>query len=230
MTLLGVGYMIKYLAATVFAFVCTLAASAEFSIIRSYVHPVLIGKDTSVSGVKNILSSGSGIAVAPGYVLTAAHVVPQAIGSTLYLKTDTLHTAKVVKIDRERDLALLSTKVACPCTPIAKKVPSVDDEVYTVGFPLYLLYGTQVVTSGHVQGTYQGDTVSTTHTAPGGSGGGMYVKEDGEYRLAGIAIAIASTPIGPRALHLDQEQNWLMFSVPMPAIRDFLKGTPVTLK
>lgn len=222
--------MFKHLVAVVLAIASFAVAPAEFSVIRSYVYPVVVGKETPNPEIKNIVSSGTGVVVAPGYVLTAAHVVPQS-GAMTYVRTPkAMHTAKVVKIDRNRDLALLSAKVDCPCSPIIKKMPVVDDLVYAVGYPLYLLYNTQIVTMGHIQGTFESDTVSTTHTAPGGSGGGLYSKEDGEYRLAGLAIAIASTPIGPRALHLDQEQNWLMFSVPAPTIREFLKDTPVGVK
>lgn len=215
--------------------VCMAAASitagaAEFSVIRSYVYPVVIGQSTSAPDIQAVVSSGSAIVIAPGYAITAAHVVPATARElmSIHIKGK-LVRATPVKIDRERDLALLSLNIGCPCAPLGEKVPEIDDMVYSVGFPLYLMYGVQFVTSGTVQGVFQGDTVTTSITAPGGSGGGLFAKEGKEYKLVGLSVAIASTPLGPRLIQLEQEHNWISFSVTVNSIRAFLKGTAASV-
>jgi hypothetical protein len=137
---------------------------------------------------------------------------------------------RVVKIDRDVDLALVAaTEIKCPCAPLATYVEQ-DEDAWIVGFPKFLSHRTQFVTTGMIQGMLGGRVVASPTSAPGSSGGGLFVKHDGMYQLAGILVAIHGTPIGPRELGLDQETQWITFSVSATAIKTFLKGTPTEVK
>jgi len=207
-----------------------IAAAADYSVIRSYVYPVVIGQSTSTSDVQAVISSGSAIMIVPGYAITAAHVVPTTSRELMSIHVQgKLIRATPVKIDRERDLALLAVNINCPCAPLGGRTPNIDDLVYSVGFPLYLMYGVQFVTLGTVQGAFQGNLVSTSNTAPGGSGGGLFAKEGNKYKLVGLSVAIASTPLGPRLINLEQEHNWISFSVTINSIKTFLNGTAASV-
>lgn len=206
----------------------SLAHAAEFSVVRKYVLPVIVSQQGTQPGLEVVVSSGSGVVIASGYMLTAAHVVPDTPRESMYVLAGGRQLkAKPIKIDRTRDLALLSVAVACPCASISVVAPQIDEQVYSVGFPLYSTYRVQLLSYGLVQGVVQDNLVSTTVTAPGGSGGGLFAKVEDEYQLVGVTVAIASASLGPRVMNLEQEYNWLSFSVPVEVIRNFLRNTPV---
>lgn len=207
------------------------SVAADFSNIRKYVYPVVIGQPTNSVTVQAIISSGSAIIIAPGYAVTAAHVVPPTPREMMSIHHGgQLIRATPVKIDHDKDLALLAVNIDCPCAPVATRALELDDVVYSVGFPMYLMYGVQFVTTGTVQGAFRGNTVTTSLTAPGGSGGGVFAKENRDYKLVGIAVAIAATPVGPRVMNIEMEHNWITFSVTVSTLRQFLKGTSVALR
>lgn len=182
---------------------------------------------TNDSRPSTVTSSGSAVMIQPGYALTAAHVVPVSSLQSMYLIEDGKSIeATPVKIDRDRDIALLSLKLGCPCIPLATKAPAVDEQVYTIGYPMYLSYGVEFLTTGTVQGTAGGNLISTATTAPGGSGGAMFVRDGTTFKVGGITVAIATTTVGPTLLGYKNEYNWVAFSVPAPVVRAFLAGTP----
>lgn len=216
----------KLLLALLVCVLPSLAHPAEYSVIRQSVYPVIVHAS---AGPRNatVVSSGSAVMIDRGYALTAAHVVPESSSQSMYIITGKQSVVAVpVKIDRAVDLALLSVNIPCPCAILATHQPARDDDVWAVGYPMFLTYDVQFVTTGTVQGMFQGNIVSTANTAPGGSGGGLFSKEKTGYRLAGISVAIATTPIGPRLFSIEAERNWMMFSVPVSTIRSFLTGTP----
>lgn len=206
----------------------TYVQAAEYSSVRKYVYPIIVSQLSAQPGLEVVVSSGSGVSIANGYMVTAAHVVPDTPKESMYVLANGRQLkAKPIKIDRVRDLALLSVPVPCPCAPISIVTPPVDEQVYSVGFPLYSTYRVQLLSSGLIQGIVQDNIVSTTVTAPGGSGGGLFAKIGDEYQLVGVTVAIASASLGPRVMNLEQEYNWLSFSVPVEVIRSFLRNTPV---
>lgn len=207
------------------------AHGADYSVTRQYVRPAIISQVTSQPGYETVTSSGSVVVIAPGYAITAAHVVPETQNNTIFIFDGIrLVKAKPIKIDRVRDLALIAVPIKCPCAPIAYEIPSIDDPVVAVGFPLYTTYRLQLATTGTIQGSHNDNIVTTSTTAPGGSGGGLFAKVGDEYQLIGVAVAIASAPIGPRVMGIQQEYNWLTFSVPVSTIRSFLRNTPAISK
>jgi S1-C subfamily serine protease len=210
----------------------TFANAADYSVIRQYVYPVLISsvEAGALSGKSEVVvGSGSAVSVQSGYMITAAHVVPTNAANKMYvMRGDQLVRAVPIKIDRGLDLALLSVAIPCPCAPLAgPERIEVDSPIFTVGFPMYMTYGVQIVSQGNIQGNFQNNIVSTSVTAPGGSGGGLFTKLETQYKLIGITVAIATSPIGPRVMNLEQEHNWVSFSIPMSNIRTFLRGTQV---
>jgi S1-C subfamily serine protease len=203
------------------------STAADYSGIRQTVYPVIVHAPSGVRHDVNV-TSGSAVVLDKGYALTAAHVVPTSSRDEMIVITSKGSVKAVpVKIDRERDLALLSVDVSCPCAELAQKPIYVDDQVWDVGYPMYLTYDVQFVTIGTVQGWYRGNIVATSMSAPGGSGGGLFAKEGKKYKLVGISVAIATAPTGSHFFNGEQERNWMMFSVPITTIRSFLVGTPV---
>lgn len=210
-----------------------LSGAAEYSHLRNFVFPIMISSPSNANAAGNelIVGSGSAVLIQAGYMLTAAHVVPASPTNKMFVvRNEKLVQATPVKIDRSVDLALLAVDAICPCATLAgPERIEIDSPVLTIGFPLYMAYGVQLISTGNIQGQFQSNIVSNSVTAPGGSGGGLFSKLDSQYKLIGITVAIASSPIGPRVMNLEQEHNWVSFSVPASAIRTFLKGTSVKI-
>jgi S1-C subfamily serine protease len=85
---------------------------------------------------------GSGVVIAPGRILTNAHVVEQASEILLETNQTTLPIqAELVGIDPTRDLALLSTTdeafiAAHPPIPVLEGLPKEGSRVVVMGYPL----------------------------------------------------------------------------------------------
>lgn len=142
--------------------------------------------------IENI-GSCSGVVVSKGLVLTAGHCViaNEEDNATLPLfvvRDGWVYPTKVVKVDYQKDIALIAADIDCPCAPVSQFKPVADEKLYVVGYP----YGreinnTQIVTEGHYQGQMKnGDYITTVPAAPGNSGGGLF-NQYGE--LVGILVA-----------------------------------------
>lgn len=205
----------------------------DVSVIRDYVSPIIVGEKSSVSGATTkSIGSGSLIVISPTLAISALHVVENEhdeVGTKkefIVLRNGQPIPAQVLKKSKDADIALLKGNFQCPCADLGKVEPGVDEEVIAVGYPLYSLYKVQFLTRGNVQGTYNptGLLVSTTTTAPGGSGGGLFSKQDGKYKLVGVVVAIGALPSGHGLLQTEQMQNWITFSVPLSSINNLLNG------
>jgi S1-C subfamily serine protease len=164
---------------------------------------------------------GSGVVVAPEYVLTAAHVTDAALSGDLELKVrladgETLEYS-IEKSDATQDLALLHVD-SLDSPPIqwgdSDSLES-GDEVYALGYPLGLK--SLVLTHGIVSATNQvvdGSTYIQTDATlnPGNSGGPLV---DGDGKLVGINVRKAEM------VGIDGAG----FAVPGNAAREFLMGT-----
>lgn len=196
--------------------------AGQYSEIRSYVKPIIA---TPLEGAGSM--SGSGTVIAPGYILTVSHIIPEGSDKfNLFIGDRSIQypiKLKVLKIDREVDLALLSGDFQCPCAPISRLPLELDQDIYSVGFPLYTKYQTQYVSTGIVEKLNEGSIVSSLTSAPGSSGGGIFVKNNGKFELASVAMSIGVYQRGP----IIQLQNWITFSPGPEFIRDFLSDTPV---
>lgn len=200
--------------------------AAEFSVVRQYVYPIVV----TTNKTNAVFSTGSGVVIKEGYVVTAAHVSP-ALEQTAYVNQGGLKPARVVKVDMLNDLALLAVDVKCPCAPISvTSQVEIDATSYAVGFPLFLDYRLQILTPGLVQGLNNNNLITTTDTAPGGSGGGVFMKEKNTYKLIGMIKGVALLDIGPPVMKIGQLQTWFVISTRSTTIKTFLVGTPAEIK
>lgn len=153
----------------------------------------------------------SGVVVAPGFVLTAAHC---ATADALEIVSGSKPT--VVAIGDERlDYALVAYppgQALCPCARLASREADLDEPVLIVGYP----YGVaQIVTFGLSQGVQDNERmpygrrlITTAQVAGGSSGGGVFVFRDGEFQLVGVLVEGA---------------GHLSFAVPLADVRPFLE-------
>jgi hypothetical protein len=134
---------------------------------------------------------GSGVVVAVGYVLTAAHVADDVATYAPKVLRDGVEVPfAVVAIDRTRDLALFRLDTGA-ITPVAFPYPGSlrqGQDVVALGFPVGLrsVTFTKGVVSSPAQ-DYQGQTYIQTDAAinPGNSGGPLV---DNQGRLVGINV------------------------------------------
>ena len=206
--------------------VSAVSQAADFSVIRQYVFPIMVVSE--IDKKKNeaaIVSTGSVVILSPRYALTAAHVLDNK-HKAIFIVKDRPIKINMVKVDKEKDLALVEGDFGCPCATIGDVAPGLDQEIVIVGYPLYTSYGVQMVTRGHVQGLHMKRLITTAETTFGGSGGGLFTKQGNTYVLVGIVEGVGASPIGPPIVQLQQQHNWISFSVPVDAIREFVRGTP----
>lgn len=232
---------LKLIAAALVSAFSTLTWGADFTPNRQFVKPIIaFYQPESAQTVDKVTGkvtpvqagfSGSAVVIAPGYMLTAAHVVSHS-GLDLFIRGEgsDIRSVKPIKVDKELDLALLKVAIDCPCIQIATNMPPIDDPVVSIGFPYYLIYNVQLASEGRVQGYRGFQVVSTATTAPGGSGGGLFSKEDGVWKMSGVVTAIASSRIDGLPVDARQIHTWMAFSTGPKAIRAFLVGTPAALK
>ena len=129
----------------------------------------------------------SAVMVAPGVLLTAAHCEDNAkklSGSNLPIK--------FLRKDESRDLMLLQVAKGCPCVKMTFEEFVQDEPVVQIGYPE--ASGVQVLTEGRIQsavdlrkfGNYKQFAMSTAAGAPGSSGGPVFVKRDGQWKVGGL--------------------------------------------
>jgi len=189
-TLFVIGFSLAFTAGVAFG---NPADSENVSVARLYVHPM-----ASADGSE----SCSYVMVAPQTAVTAAHCVD---GVEMVVNG---RPVKVVRINKETDLALIAVNRGCPCAPMFFGALPVDTPVAVIGYPFYGLgaglYKVQIVTYGTVQGYLaDGSVAASVLVAPGNSGGGLFVRmSNGKWYLAGIASKLVSTMPGPSHLSI----------------------------
>jgi len=210
---------LRYFLAVVILSISPLKA-AEYSITRSYVRPIIIVAQGD--GV-----NGSMVVIAPGFALSANHVVEAAKQRKAPMVTLVGSIQKpltVVATDARHDLVLLTGEFECPCVSLGRR-PSIDDEVISVNFPEYIDTRTQVLSIGLVQGFLEEKMVTTTLATTGSSGGGLFIKQNGEYKLVGIVTHVGATTIDTSIVGLTayQQLQWFIHSTPVDIVKQFLK-------
>lgn len=158
---------------------------------RSTVHRIF---DASMGDDSN--SGGSGVMIAPRLMLTAAHVAKDRA----LLVGDARVPAKLLRIDEEKDLALLLVALDCPCAQLASAGPTVDTRMVAIGYPMSGAVEAQILTEGLFQGTTGAYSVLTAPIAPGNSGGGVFSWGGVTWVLNGIAVSMAGGQMGPFAV------------------------------
>lgn len=141
---------------------------------------------------------GSGVFVAPGLVLTAAHVVLNPSKRLdLRFNGGEIRPAEILWVSKERDIALLKAKGDdVSFARLRCDVPKIGEEVTMAGNPVGL---EEIIAFGRVAGDSRaiGDWKSvfviSGPVIPGQSGGAVY---DKDHNLVGISVGLALFPIG----------------------------------
>lgn len=165
-------------------------------------------------------AQGSGVMIAPGVMVTAAHVVTGAKDITV---GPNKARATVTRIDEKVDIAVLRVEMGCPCVPLADTQAEVDEQVVVVGYPLNSDVQRQVATYGRAQGVAGVHLVLTAAVAPGNSGGGVFIERDGQWRLAGVLVEVTCLPgwFGECVGHV----NHLSKAVELVTLRKFVEAS-----
>lgn len=159
---------------------------------------------------------GSAVVLLPGVVLTAQHVMVAAPKAKIGAGQAPASVIAITDGDLV-DLALVAYPVAeapCPCARLADYPARLDEPIYTIGHPGSR---TQIVALGTAQGTHDINQpgfhgrrlVATAWVSGGNSGGGVFVKRDGEYQLVGVLTE------GNATRHLS-------YAIPLEEIRAFI--------
>jgi S1-C subfamily serine protease len=156
-----------------------LAQAADAPIVEPSIADVFSRSAPAIVQVVVDRAEGSGVSVRGG-ILTNAHVVDGAGRITLYTSDSRTAEAHVVKLDRDLDLALLSTDLPLPTLDLAPpQGDRIGDQALVVGFPLGLREhgGAPILTTGHLSAIFDdnGRTLVQTDAAinPGNSGGAL---------------------------------------------------------
>ena len=125
--------------------------------------------------------TGTGVMVAPGFMVTAAHVVES--GDMMVDTGRGVTDMEVIYADQFNDLAVLKVELDCPCATLAEAQPVITSAVMAVGFPIGLPH--RVFTMGFIQAvdTADGTILHTANTVGGMSGGGLFNRAG---RLVGL--------------------------------------------
>lgn len=167
------------------------------------------------------------VVIAPKYAVSANHVVEAAKAHKAPMVTlvgSTRQPLTVVATDAPNDLVLLTGEFDCPCAPLGRR-PLVDEEIVSVGFPEYIDMRTQILSIGLVQNFLEQKMITTTLATTGSSGGGLFVKQSGEYKLVGIVTHVASSTIDTSLVGLTayQQLHWFVHSTPIDIVKTFLR-------
>jgi S1-C subfamily serine protease len=99
-------------------------------------------------------STGTGWMTPAGYIVTNYHVIEGAVEIKVISYNGTHHEATIYKGDKVNDIALLDIKAEnfeYPSIPIFKESASIGTDVFTLGFPMTDIMGTEVkFTSGKI--------------------------------------------------------------------------------
>ncbi len=127
---------------------------------------------------------GSGVVIADNLVLTAAHVITPGELVRIALEHSDYQNARLVAMDKQRDLALLSTRTG-EVRPVMVSEHGLGEfeDVWAMGYPLAL---DMAITQGRYQRHANGKLYTSAWITSGASGGGLVRCTQGVYELAGI--------------------------------------------
>lgn len=160
---------------------------------------------------------GSGVMIAPGRMLTSAHVITSGdLDDWKVWRNGVEHKVYEIEwVNEDVDVAVVGVILDCPCAEMIKGDPRPLQPTFTIGYPGNHVI--PVVTEGRWQGKDDKyiDLV-TSSAAPGNSGGGLFVKQNGKPRLAGIVKQLTGTDV--------RHQPWPLPLPPMQTPVYYLVG------
>ncbi|MBT8494032.1 MAG: serine protease, partial [Deltaproteobacteria bacterium] len=136
--------------------------------------------------------SGTCFAVGPRQVVTAEHVVRDAKVVEIMFEGRRKERARVVRVDRKSDMALLETSRRTPARLPIKPARSLElgDEIFTIGFPNPKSLGWEPKyaegTISALQSTRKGFLQTDLAIIPGNSGGAVVTRD-------GFAVGVVSS-------------------------------------
>ncbi len=181
--------------------------------------PNSVALDSVVRVTSEDGSHASGVVVGDDRVLTAAHAIDEDFKSFVRIN-DHLRSARIVMIDRAKDLAILAVRTgAIQPIPLGKENLDASATVWAVGFPRA---ESKTTSSGSFKVKAENDGALHT-TAPidsGQSGGGLISCERGRHVLAGMLRGFAAYVNGDHYVKIKNHS----VSVASVDIRNFLTG------
>jgi S1-C subfamily serine protease len=162
-------------------------------------------------------------------LLTDAHVIMNdaetapADGITVTVG-DSKVPAKVVKVDVKADIALLHVSTKLPTMRLLEREPIAGELELVIGYPLA---DQETATLGYI-----GAMDPKTHylgasgaVLPGNSGGGAFVLDGGEWRLAGLAESVRQyTMPQSRLIPVPAFAAQITEVIPVGMLMEFLNG------
>jgi len=154
--------------------------------------------------------------IAENLLLSAAHCVAGDTPKGMVLRQDgQLKAFTVTKIDEENDLALLTADVDGRIAEIQTYEPDTYSDVIAAGYPMG---AGLVITKGLWVGkffdsSYIGHMLASVNVGPGNSGGGLWTKESGRWKL--LAVVQFYAPAAPHVCGVSA----------IPTLKDFLRGS-----
>ena len=179
-------------------------------------------------------SSGSGVVLSPGRVLTNAHVVAGCTQLQV-VQDGQRHPARAIAQDARNDLALLE---AAPVAPrgrgalALRRTPVAGESIMVTGFPLAGLLGNDIiVTTGIVNsmagiGNDPGQIQVSAPVQPGNSGGPLLDKSG---NLVGLVVSKLNALRTAAAIGGDIAQN-VNFAIKPEVVRLFLEVNGLTMR
>jgi len=161
---------------------------------------LLAAKKSTVT-VRTATGHGSGFAIGEGdLILTNAHVVGQARHVTLITSEGLTLTAKVVKVSKGRDVALLKTTgLKLPPLHVNSLPLTTAEKVYAIGSPVEEQLG-GTITNGIVSGTRELDgylwVQSNAAINPGNSGGPLLNEKGSVVGISTEGIRLGGSQVG----------------------------------
>jgi len=170
------------------------AALTGFSPYDRYQYFYTAVKTVRMLELDNDGGAASGVVIAPGRMLTAAHLFG-GYDAWKVNDGDVKRTFTIEYIDPLTDVAVLSVPgIKCPCAPLARDTADQFSEVFILGYPLGAR--NPVLTDGRWQG--QATDYADLVTAPatyGNSGGPVFILEDGMAKVIGLVSSGMLQPV-----------------------------------
>jgi len=202
----------KFLAAVslvLFSSSCVPADNPEFEGLADTSYPLV-----DISG-KIYCSSTK---IGDNAFLTAAHCLENPMGGLIWGKNGAV-SFRIVKVDKEADLALITAAIDGPDAPVLPYEPDRFARILAVGYPHGLALW---ITEGLWIGDVYDDDLKKNHSgasapvAPGNSGGGVFIKYLNKWYLVAVVqmratdsahIGIVSKPSVLKAFLSGEEKN-----------------------